>query len=196
MIKPIPPLILASGSPRRAELLRQINLDFTVATHDVDETQNVPTEPAACVRELARRKAQSVAINFPNQIVVGADTIVVIDEEILGKPKDPSEARQMLRRLSGRGHQVFSGVALVKNGKTQTVVEKTRVIFRDLSWDEIDWYVRTGEPMDKAGAYGIQGLGAILVDHLEGCYFNVMGFPLTRFYVMLRDFLAENDPLA
>lgn len=181
-----PSVILASASPRRAALLQQIGVAFTVHVHAVDETHNVPAEPVAHVSELSRRKAQSVAVDYPEQIVVGADTIVVCDDRILGKPDSDDAARATLRQLSGRAHRVFTSITVVKGEHAQTGVEQTTVFFRELSDDMINWYLTTGEPFDKAGSYGIQGYGALLVDHIEGCYFNVVGFPLVRFEGLLR----------
>ena len=181
----LPQIILASGSPRRAELLDQIRVDFIIRTHEIDEKDNVPAQPVEYVSEVSRRKTQSIAIEYPDRIVVGADTIVVVDQSILGKPTTPDDARFMLRLLSGREHSVFSGVTVAYENNIQTEVEQTRVYFRELSEDEISEYILTDEPMDKAGAYGIQGMGALLVEKIDGCYFNVMGFPLTRFYKMM-----------
>ena len=198
-------ILLASGSPRRRELLTQAGLDFYVQTADVDETPTA-TEPAAVVEELSRRKAEAVyrLQEIPDRqetVVVAADTIVAMDGEILGKPKDAEDAVRMLRRLSGRTHQVFTGVTVIpmgdarshRHGEKQgeregiTFSVGTRVTFYELTEEDIRDYVASGEPMDKAGAYGIQGLGARLVERIEGDYNNVVGFPLAHFLRILTE---------
>jgi len=173
-------LILASASPRRAELLRQIGIPFRQVVSGVDEDLHDPADPDEHVRELSRRKAEDVAGRLGSGIVLGADTVVVLDEHILGKPADAREAGEMLAMLSGRTHKVYTGLALIDAARKTTVshVEVTEVTFRELSDDEIADYVATGEPMDKAGAYGIQGKGSLLVSGIKGCYFNVVGLPL------------------
>lgn len=190
------PIILASASPRRQELLAMLGLDFTVMASSYEErAQPDPAAtPAEQVMATARGKAEEVfrlASRVPetaDSLVVGADTIVVLEGEVLGKPGDQAEARRMLRTLSGRWHQVFTGLALLHRAKAITTYEMTRVHFRPLSDREIDAYLRTGEPMDKAGAYGIQGLGAIFVDRIEGCFYNVMGLPVPRFALLLKEY--------
>lgn len=173
-------LILASASPRRAELLRQIGIPFRRVVSGVDEDLQDPADPEKHVRELSRRKAEDVAGQLDSGIVLGADTIVVLDEHILGKPADEREAAEMLAMLSGRTHKVYTGLTLIEAARKKTVshVEVTEVAFRDLTAEEISAYVATGEPLDKAGAYGIQGKGALLVSGIRGCYFNVVGLPL------------------
>ena len=180
-------LILASGSPRRRELLEQVGLSFTVAPADVDETLRPELSPREQVMELSRIKARAAAETAPPEaVILAADTIVVLDHAILGKPRDPEDARAMLRSLSGRGHQVLTGVT-VRTGETEeTACVCTEVHFRPLSEREIDAYVRSGEPLDKAGAYGIQGLAAVFVDKLAGDYYNVVGLPLCAAAGMLR----------
>ncbi|MBE0486299.1 nucleoside triphosphate pyrophosphatase [Marinobacter sp.] len=172
------PLILASASPRRAELLEQIGLAFRVQPADVDET--VPAgEPAEqYVERLAREKAQSVARHNPDSLVLGSDTSVVLQGDILGKPGSVAEAQAMLARLSGQAHQVMTAVALAEGAHCQSRLVVTSVRFRALSDAEIDAYVASGEPMDKAGGYGIQGLGGIFVSELKGSYSAVVGLPL------------------
>jgi len=173
-------LILASASPRRAELLRQICVPFRRVVSGVDEDLQDPADPDQHVRVLSRRKAEDVVRDLDTGIVLGADTIVVLDEHILGKPADAHEAGQMLAMLSGRTHKVYTGLTLIDAARTTSVshVEITEVTFRELTGEEIDAYVATGEPLDKAGAYGIQGRGALLVSGIRGCYFNVVGLPL------------------
>ena len=182
-------LILASGSPRRRQLLEQIGLTFVVRSSDVDESVSPGLTPAQVVESLSARKGEAVAAEAaPGDLVLSADTVVALDGAILGKPRDRAEGEAMLTALSGRTHQVYTGVTLLQDGRRLTEHEVTAVTFRPLSPGEIAAYVSTGEPMDKAGAYGIQGLGALLVERLEGDYFNVMGLPLSRLGEMLAQF--------
>lgn len=182
-------IILASGSPRRRQLLEQIGLTFTVRASDVDETVAPGAAPADMVEALSLRKGEAVAaLSAPGELILAADTVVALDGAILGKPHSAEEAVSMLTALSGRTHQVYTGVTLLRDGERLTEHEITSVTFRTLTGPEIAAYVRTGEPMDKAGAYGIQGYGALLVDRLEGDYFNVMGLPLCRLGRMFRHF--------
>jgi septum formation protein len=169
--------VLASASPRRRDLLSQLGLRFTVAAADLDETP-LPSEAADLyVRRLAQEKARAVAARFPSAWVLAADTTVALGPELLGKPRDAAEARQMLSRLSGKTHNVYTGVALAGRTNAATVV-RTGVTFRTLTAGEIDWYVGTGEPLDKAGAYAVQGRGGFLVAAVEGSPTNVIGLPL------------------
>ena len=187
-------LIQASASPRRRELLRMLGLDFEILVSNAEESKGeLPDSPGEQVMELAARKAGEIASLHPDALVIAADTIVVAEKQILGKPGDEEDARRMLSFLSGRWHEVYTGVALVKAAEKKRLVdyERTRVKFRPLSREEIDRYIRSGEPMDKAGAYGIQGLGAVLVERIEGCYFNVVGLPLTKLTLMLKEFDVE-----
>ncbi len=182
-------IVLASASPRRAELLQKIGLDFRVQAADIEENFNPSQNLESQLAELALRKAQAVANTLTAGLVIGADTVVVIDGEVLGKPASPKEAALMLSRLSNRKHQVLTGLAVidVKKGKAISGVENTLVQFRALSPAEIMAYVETGEPLDKAGAYGIQEKGATLVERIEGCYFNVVGLPVARLVGMLKE---------
>ena len=180
-------MILASASPRRRELLTQIGVHFSIQPADIDETPYANEHPADYVERMAREKALAVALTIGEDFVLGADTTVVCDGEILAKPADAAEATAMLSSLSGQAHQVLTAVALAQAGQVRSQVVSTRVRFRDLSADEIAAYVATGEPMDKAGAYGIQGLGAILVADIQGSYSNVVGLPLTETATMLRE---------
>ncbi|MDI6710546.1 MAG: Maf family protein [Thermoanaerobacterales bacterium] len=184
------PLILASSSPRRRELLKGLGLDFTVFACDVDESIDAGGAPAPQVEALALRKARAVAGRLDCGLVIGADTVVVLGGRILGKPADAREAAAMLRDLEGASHEVYTGVAVVEAGSGRAVVdhERTVVRFRSLTEAEIAAYVATGEPLDKAGAYGIQGIGAFLVAGIEGCYTNVVGLPLGRLTELLRVF--------
>lgn len=188
----VPRLILASQSPRRRLLLKQIGLRFTVRPSKVEEVFSSRESPRSNARRIALEKARDVARNVPRGIVVGADTIVVVDGEILGKPRTKKEARIMLMRLSGREHLVYTGFALVdaRSGRSMAGVERTRVRFRRLDPKEVAEYVGSGAPMDKAGAYGIQDdYGAVFVEKVDGCFYNVVGFPLARFYSTLTEFI-------
>ncbi len=185
------PLVLASASPRRAALLRQVGLPFDVRVSDVaEEADEVGRGPEAVALEHACQKALDVAGELPGRLVLGADTVVVLGDQVLGKPSGPDEARGMLRALSGREHEVISAVAIAIGASDGARLltehaEHTRVAFRALSDGEIERYIATGEPPDKAGAYGIQGHGALLVRDIDGCYFNVVGLPLSRTWEML-----------
>ena len=180
-------MILASQSPRRRELLGQMGFSFTVRPAKGEELAHPELTPAQLVEELARQKALEVSAEAgADDVVVAADTVVAIDGKVLGKPHDKVHAAQMLSALSGREHTVYTGVA-VKRGKTLLVEhEATQVRFRPLTQREIDLYIQTGEPMDKAGAYGIQGFGALLIEGIQGDYYNVMGLPVCRLGGILR----------
>ncbi len=181
-------LILASQSPRRQELLRLITQDFTVCPADVDEALIEGVSLADEVARLAAQKAQAVAGHNPEAVVIGSDTLVVCDGQALGKPVDAEDARRMLRLLSGRTHEVMTGLALCIPHKPMikdTVI--TTVRFAALEETEISAYIQTGEPMDKAGAYGIQGLGARLIEGITGDYYSVMGLPVRRLYMHMRE---------
>ncbi len=173
-------IILASSSPRRRELLTTAGIEFEIAVSDVEEVLNPALPPAQAAIDVACQKAREVAKQYPRDCVVGADTIVLLDGAILGKPKDKAQAAEMLGQLSGKTHTVYTGVCVIKDGKENCFAEATQVEFYELTADEIDAYVTSGEPMDKAGAYGIQGLGCLLVKRIEGDFFNVMGFPVAR----------------
>ncbi|WP_054684303.1 Maf family protein [Rhodothermus marinus] len=188
------PLILASRSPRRRKLLAQLGLDFEVHPSDLDENATNHRLPEQLVEQLALEKARAVAARFPEALTLGADTIVVLDGDVLNKPADEAEARAMLRRLSGRTHTVYTGVALVHPASRREIVdyEATQVTFAPLTDAEIDAYVATGSPLDKAGAYGIQDdYGAVFIRRIEGDYYNVVGLPLHRLYRMLRNHFAD-----
>jgi septum formation protein len=192
-------LILASNSPRRAEILRNAGIQFEIRKTDVDESRLVDELPGDYVRRLALAKALSAAAEYRNlgdeALVLGADTVVVVDADILGKPASQDGARSMLRRLSGRIHEVHTGLALLRTpGTNKSLIEEiTRVHFALLTGQEIEDYIATGEPFDKAGAYAIQGIGGRYVTRIEGCYFNVMGLPLGRLWSLLREFGWENS---
>lgn len=181
-------VILASASPRRQELLRQVGLTFVVEPSNVDEAVSDPLSPEQLVEFLALSKAREVAARRPEALVLGADTIVVVDGQILGKPADRDHAIAMLERLAGREHRVMTGVALVQGGREVVSHEVTVVRFGPLTRQQIERYVDSGEPMDKAGAYGIQGRAAALIQSIAGDYFNVVGLPLYRTLQMLSQF--------
>ncbi len=183
-------IILASASPRRSQLLSALGLDFTVCPSPADEpapTLEDGRNPGAFVERLARLKAGAIKVKS-DDLIIAADTVVVIDNEILGKPADSSHAAAMLRRLRGKTHRVYSGVCLQQGARIESAHEMTRVTFGDFSDEFIAAYVKTGEPLDKAGSYGAQGKGALLVTKIEGDYWNVVGLPLFRLAAMLREF--------
>lgn len=198
-------LYLASASPRRSELLTQIGVRFIQAAVDIDETPRAGEGARCYVERLALEKASeclqqittkghtsasAAEVNDPQAeiVVLGSDTSVIINDDILGKPQDSDAAYAMLKRLSGQRHQVFSAVAVISKQQTKVISVATDVVFRPLSEQQIQDYIATGEPMDKAGSYGIQGLGAILVDRIEGSYSNVVGLPLTETAELLKTF--------
>ena len=178
-------VILASASPRRRELLGQLIGEFEVIPSGAEENIK-DTDPYDTVCALARTKAKWVAERHPEAIVIGADTMVYLGETPLGKPKDIGEAREMLKNLSGRAHQVYTGVCVIADGKVIAEAECTDVHFAELTDEEIEAYLETRDSMDKAGAYGIQGYAARFVERIDGCYFNVVGLPLRRLYTMLK----------
>ncbi len=196
---PLFPFVLASASPRRAELLQAAGFTFTVASADIDETPR-PAEPAGpYVCRLAEAKAWAVADRHPGAVVLGADTTVVVDGDILGKPADAADAEAMMRRLQGRAHEVMTGVAVVAGGQVRVELATTRVWFAAMADDEIAAYVASGEPMDKAGAYGIQGRAACYVTRIEGSYSNVVGLPVAVVHALLGKYwrdVCENPPVA
>lgn len=173
-------LILASASPRRQELLRQIACEFCVMASHAAEEHRQDALPEELVARNALAKAQAVAAEHSQDVVLGADTTVALDGRIYGKPAARQEAAEMLRALSGRRHDVYTGIALVKDGVSWVDVERTRVYFSALTDDQIECYIDSGEPMDKAGAYAIQGLASMFIVKIEGCYSNVVGLPLYR----------------
>ena len=175
-------MILASASPRRKEILENFGFSFKTIVKNIDETSN-KTRAEEKILEIAEKKARATAIDFPDENIVGADTVVVVDGKILGKPKDEKEAFSMLKSLSGRSHEVITAFSFININKniSYSDYEITKVYFKNLTDDEINWYINTKEPMDKAGAYGIQGKGAFFVEKIEGDFFSVMGFPLGKF---------------
>jgi septum formation protein len=182
-------LILASSSPRRAELLRAAGIDFTIRAAGVDETIRPDESPRDYVARLSREKA--LAVIQGAELALGADTTVVINGEVIGKPADAEEAGRMLRALSGQWHEVLTGVTLARAAQVLSAVSSTRVKFAELSDAEIQWYVSTGEPMDKAGAYAIQGHASLFVESIEGSYSNVVGLPMQLTYQLAREMGVE-----
>lgn len=187
-------VVLASASPRRARLLEQVGIHFEVIPASINEVIEDETKPATIVETLARHKAKDVATHQPERFIIAADTIVCLEDEILGKPEDEKQAAEYLRRLSGNTHDVYSGVyAGLTNSTCEfnsfiSFSERTKVTFSALSEQEIKQYVKFGQPFDKAGSYGIQDdLGSLFVERIEGDYYNVVGFPLHRFYLNLRN---------
>ncbi len=182
-------LILASASPRRKELLSLAGYEFEVCAESVDESVPEGTSPEDAVEMTARKKAEATAAKQPKAVVIGADTVVVCDGKILGKPADTKQAKEMLSMLSGREHLVMTGVCIVHSGETEVYHAVSKVRFYKLSDKDIESYVATGEPMDKAGAYGIQGKGCVLVEKIEGDYFNIVGLPIASLNARLKKIL-------
>ena len=183
-------VILASQSPRRKELMGLFHIPFSIQVPDADETMDPGASPAEQVALVSRRKAEAVQ-RTADDVVIAADTIVVCDGQILGKPRDEQDAFRMLQLLSGRDHQVMTGMSVLRRDRCLTCTEITDIHFRPLSAREIEAYIRTGEPMDKAGAYGIQGGAALFAEHMVGDYYNVMGLPVCRLGQLLRDIAPE-----
>lgn len=193
----LPKLILASSSPRRAEILRTVGWPFEAWPVDIDEARQPDEEAVRYVERLATEKARAAAeARDAGSTIIGADTVVVIDAEILGKPRNEDDARRMLRQLSGQWHEVLTGVALIKAAPSEIRVahETTQVKFAAMREDEIDWYVSSGEPLDKAGAYAIQGLGSRFIEGIRGDYFNVVGLPVRLLYQLVTEFGSAARP--
>ncbi len=190
MIK-LPKLILASSSPRRAEILTAVGWEFEKQTADIDETELPGEKPDDYVRRLAREKAEAVAEKNTDALILGADTIVVIENQIVGKPKDLDDARRMLKMLSGHWHEVLTGVALVRitaeNLETKVGMQRTRVKFAELARAEIEFLIELGEPLDKAGAYAVQAQAALFIEQIEGDYWNVVGLPVNLVYKLFKN---------
>lgn len=183
-------VILASQSPRRKELMGLFHIPFIIRVSDADETMDPKASAAQQVAQVSRRKAEAVS-REPDDVVIAADTIVVCGGEILGKPRDTADASRMLHMLSGRDHQVMTGMTVLRGDRCLVCTEITDIHFRDLTDREIDAYIRTGEPMDKAGSYGIQGGAALFAERLVGDYYNVMGLPVCRLGQLLREIAPE-----
>jgi septum formation protein len=193
----LPKLILASGSPRRAEILTSVGWEFTKDSADIDETELANESPEDYVRRLAREKAEAVAQKYTDAIVLGADTTVVIDDQIIGKPVDLTDARRMLKMLSGNWHEVLTGVALVNVRSSESDahtprsvvdLERTRVKFAEMSEKEIEFLAEKGDPLDKAGAYAVQAQAALFIEGIEGDYWNVVGLPVSLLYGLIKQF--------
>ena len=180
-------IVLASGSPRRQELLKYIVAEFEIMPSDIEEIAS--GTPKEQVLKLALDKAGDIAAKRPDAVVIGADTLVAIGDEVLGKPKDKNDAANMLRKLSADTHCVYTGIAVIADGNIKTRCVITQVRFNKMSDEEIAEYIETEEPMDKAGAYGIQGYGGKYIDRIDGCYFNVMGLPQSTVYDMIKEYL-------
>jgi len=181
----LPKLVLASGSPRRAEILRSVGWDFVKDVPDVDESQMDGESPENYVVRLAASKARVVAASHPGEIVLGADTTVVIDGQVVGKPDDLENARRMIEMLKDNSHEVLTGVAVVQNGSLTTGLQRTRVDFSKMSAAEINFLVQKGDPLDKAGAYAVQAQAALFIEGIEGDYWNVVGLPINLVYRMI-----------
>ncbi len=182
-----PKIILASRSPRRQELLKSLNVDFVVKIPDIEEEKKPQEGPIQFVRRIAREKAEAIECN-EEDLIIAADTIVYCRDRIIGKPRDSSDAYEQLSFLSACSHEVISGLCIKgTKGEIQIAHEVSKVFFRKLSREEILAYIKSREPLDKAGSYGIQGLGALFIDRIEGCFYNVVGLPLTKLYLMLKE---------
>jgi septum formation protein len=190
----LPKIVLASASPRRAEILRTVGWSFETLPVDIDETRRPEEKAVDYVRRLAREKADAAAVRQPASILA-ADTTVTIDDHILEKPVDVRDAMRMLRLLNNRWHTVLTGIAVINHETSRTIVahEETEVKFAAMSEEEMDWYVKTGEPMDKAGAYAIQGLGARFIQEIKGDYFNVVGLPIRLVYEVFVESLSQKE---
>jgi len=183
----LPPLVLASGSPRRSEILNSVGWRFTKDVPDIDESERGDEPPEAYVQRLAEEKADAVAHKHPDSIVLAADTTVVVDGQIFGKPTDLDHAREMLKMLSGRWHDVLTGVAVRQNGETAVGLERTGVKFVEMNKAEIEFLARMGDPLDKAGAYAVQAQAALFIDSIKGDYWNVVGLPVKLVYRMISE---------
>jgi septum formation protein len=193
MLQQLPNLVLASGSPRRQQLLKDAGFEYTVRVSNTDESFPAEMDPAAVPAFLSRKKSEACHA-APEEILITADTVVVLDNRVINKPADTEEAFSMLRSLSGRSHLVYTGVSIRKGKEISTFTEKTKVFFRPLPEKEIAAYIKKYLPLDKAGAYGIQEwIGYIGITGIEGCYYNVMGFPLSRFYSELTAFISPDS---
>ena len=182
----MPNLVLASSSPRRKELLERLSIPFATYSPNTDESVDKNLKPNEIVSTLALRKAKKAADHFPDSYVIGSDTVVFHKGKVLGKPADKESARQMLTSLSGCTHSVYTGVSIIYGNSYRSFYEKTDVTFWELSNEEIEWYLDSGDPFDKAGSYGIQGLGSLLVKSIKGDYYSVVGLPVGRLYRVLK----------
>jgi septum formation protein len=181
----LPQIILASGSPRRSEIMESVGWKFIKDVPDIDETELPGESPDVYVQRLARTKAETIASRHKSEIVLGADTTVVIDDQIMGKPLDVADAKRMLKMLSGRWHEVLTGVAVLRNGNSSVGLQRTRVKFASMNESEIDFLVERGDPLDKAGAYAVQAQAALFIEGIEGDYWNVVGLPISLVYRLI-----------
>lgn len=181
----LPQIILASGSPRRSEIMESVGWKFIKDVPDIDETELPGELPDVYVQRLARTKAETIATRYSGQIVLGADTTVVINDQIIGKPVDVTDAKRMLTMLSGNWHEVLTGVAVVRNGNSRAGLQRTRVKFAEMSETEIDFLAERGDPLDKAGAYAVQAQAALFIEGIEGDYWNVVGLPISLVYRLI-----------
>jgi septum formation protein len=189
-------VLLSSGSPRRKELLSLLGIDFEIRVPRIPEVQKPGETPEGFCSRISCEKAKGVSREYPDSLIIGADTIVVIDGRILGKPRDADEAKDFLILLQGREHEVLTGYTVLSGPKCRTNVVATKVFFREMSPGEISWYISTGEPMDKAGAYALQGIGSIFIDRIHGSYTNVIGLPLSHLYFDLKEYGLRVGPPA
>jgi septum formation protein len=183
----LPKIVLASGSPRRSEILTSVGWEFTKHVADIDESERERESPEDYVIRLAREKAEAVAANYPTDIVLGADTTVVINKQITGKPLDLADAQRMLKLLSGNWHEVLTGIAVVQNNETRSAMQSTRVKFAQMSEYEINFLAEKGDPLDKAGAYAVQAQAALFIEGIEGDYWNVVGLPIRLVYELIKN---------
>lgn len=191
MIK-LPKLILASGSPRRSEIMNSVGWEFYKDVPDIDESEREGESPVDYVRRLAEEKARTISAGHPGEIVLGADTTVVIHDQIIGKPVDLDDARRMIAMLAGNWHEVLTGVAVVQNGNAQVDIQRTRVKFAEMNPDEINFLVEKGDPLDKAGAYAVQAQAALFIEGVEGDYWNVVGLPISLVYDLVMKITGQN----
>jgi septum formation protein len=182
----LPPLVLASGSPRRSEILTSVGWEFTKTVPNIDESERKGEPPEDYVQRLAEEKADAVSHQYPDSIVLAADTTVVIDNQIIGKPVDLDDARRMLKMLSGRWHDVLTGVAISRNGQTEIGMERTGVKFVEMDGSEVEFLAMMGDPLDKAGAYAVQAQAALFIEQIRGDYWNVVGLPISLVYRLLK----------
>lgn len=182
----LPRLVLASGSARRSEILRSVGWEFVKDVPDIDESELPGESPEDYVQRLAQAKAEIIAARHPGEIVLGADTTVVIDDQIIGKPVNKEDAKRMLKMLSGNWHKVLTGVAVVNDSETRAGIQNTRVKFAEMSDAEIDFLVEKGDPLDKAGAYAVQAQAALFIEGIEGDYWNVVGLPVSLVYRLIK----------
>jgi septum formation protein len=183
----LPKLVLASGSPRRAEIMRSVGWDFEKDVPDIDESERAGESPEVYVERLAKEKAELIAARHPDEIVLGADTTVVADGVIIGKPVDNKDANRMISLLSGNWHEVLTGVAVVTKGMTSVGLQRTRVKFAAMTDSEVQFLVDNGDPLDKAGAYAVQAQAALFIEGIEGDYWNVVGLPISLVYRMIAE---------